>query len=456
MTNVRLPLRALVPFAAGSIGMGIWVTVPGIFLLYFLTDVLAVPPLVAGTMLLLANVVDVLLHPWVGRLSDADRAAGGNRLRLMFAGCTVVLAFVAMFAVPSGLRGTPAVAWVAVAFVAGNLLYSGYQVSYLATPADLGIGYHERTRLMGYRNVVITVGVLLAGVVAPLLTGNDPGVGDYTRMALLLGVGMLVGMLAGITGVARLNRAAPGAPAEPGHRRGLLVALRDRHFRVLTASYLTVAITMNLVLAAMPYFAKYEMGRADFTSALVAAFMAPAVLATPLWVLVARRFGKQRSLLAAQTAFVAGSLVLALGAAAGLWLVIGAVAVLGVAFAAMQLMPLSMVPDVIAAAGPGGAASAGSYTGVWTTAEAAGGAVGPYLFSACLAVGGFVASGAGEEVTQSPDALVAVRYGFTLVPAVLMTVAIGLQRRYTLDQAAQADGDRAVSPSGDDTTGAAA
>jgi Na+/melibiose symporter-like transporter len=424
--------------------MGIWVTVPGIFLLYFLTNVLAVPPHAAGVALLVPNVADIVLHPWVGRLSDASLADSGHRRQLMLAGCVVVLAFVAMFAVPSGLTGTTAAIWVAVALVAGNLLYSCYQVSYLATPADLGIGYHERTRLMGYRNVVITVSVLLAGVAGPLVAGDEPGVGDYTRMALLLGAAMLAAMLAGITGVARLNRAAPGTPAEPGHRGRLQVALRDRQFRVLTASYLTVAITMNLVLAAMPYFAEYELGRSAFTTVLIAAFMAPAVLATPLWVLVARRFGKQRSLLAAQAAFVAGSLVLALGAAAGLALLIAAVAVLGVAFAAMQLMPLSMVPDVIAAAGPAGTASAGSYTGVWTAAEATGGALGPYVYSACLAAGGFVASTAGEHTTQSPGALAAIRYGFTLVPAVLMTIAIALQRRYTLDERAHTAAPRAV------------
>ncbi|MFD4603285.1 MFS transporter [Streptomyces sp. NPDC058464] len=443
MTNVRLPLRALVPFAAGSVGMGIWVTVPGIFLLYFLTDVLAVPPQVAGLALLLPNVANIVLHPWVGRISDAGLARGGHRRQLMSAGCVVVLAFVAMFAVPSDLHGTTAAIWVSAALVAGNLLYSLYQVSYLATPADLGIGYHERTRLMGYRNVVITVSVLLAGVAAPVVAGDDPGVGDYTRMTLLLGAVMLAAMLAGITGVARLNRAAPGTPAGPGHRGGLLVALRDRQFRALTASYLTVAITMHLVLAAMPYFAEYELGRSSLTTVLIAAFMAPAVLTTPLWVLVARRLGKQRSLLVAQAAFVAGSLVLALGAAAGLPLLIAAVAVLGVAFAAMQLMPLSMVPDVIAA-GPAGTASAGSYTGVWTAAEATGGALGPYVYSACLGVGGFVASTAGEHTAQSPGALAAVRYGFTLVPAVLMTIAIVLQRRYTLDEHAHTAAPRAV------------
>lgn len=436
MTSTRLPLRAIIPFTGGSIGMGIWVSVPGILLLYFLTDVLGVPPAAAGLALLLPNIADVVLHPWVGRLSDSDRAATGHRRRLMLAGCAVVLTFAALFAVPGGLRGTPAAIWVAVALIAGNLLYSFYQVPYLATPADLGIGYHERTRLMGFRNTVITIGVLLSGVVAPLLTGDSPDAGDYGRMALILGTVMLLGMLAGIAGVGRLNRAAPPAPAAPEHRGTLLAALRNPHFRVLTASYLTMAVTMNLVLAALPYFAKYELGRPELTSALVAVFMGPAVLATPLWVVVARRLGKQRCLLGAQAGFVAGSLVLALGAPAGLPVLIGAMTVLGISFAAMQLMPLSMVPDVIAASGPGATARAGGYTGLWTAAEATGGALGPYVYSAVLAVGGFAATSAGDQVTQSPGALDAVRYGFTLVPAALMTAAVLLQRHYTLDHTA--------------------
>ncbi|MDG6103087.1 MFS transporter [Dactylosporangium aurantiacum] len=434
MSDVRLPLRGLIPFATGSVGMGVWVTVPGLLLLYFLTDVLAVPPLLAGFVLLAPKILDVVLHPWVGRLSDADLAARGHRRRLMLAGCALAVAFAALFAVPGGLRGAPAGLWVAIAFIAGNLLFAAYQVPYLATPADLSIGYHERTRLMGYRMVVLTVGILLSGVAAPLLAGqDDPTVAGYTRMGLLLGAAMLAAMLVGVTGVGRLTAAAPLAAAARTTRHGLLSSLRDPQFRTLTAAYLAMSTTTHLVLAAVPYFAEYELGRPRLTTVLVAAFVAPAILATPVWVVVARRIGKQRGLLLAQAAFVAGSLVLALGAAAGLPLIVGAVAVLGVAFAAMQLLPFSMVPDVIAASGPDGTTRAGGYTGVWTATEATGGALGPYVYAACLAAGGFVASGAGEHATQSPAALAAVRYGFALVPAVLMTVAVVLQRRYTLD-----------------------
>ncbi|MCI4066671.1 hypothetical protein MRQ36_30565 [Micromonospora sp. R77] len=53
--------------------------------------------------------------------------------------------------------------------------------------------------------------------------------------------------------------------------------------------------------------------------------------------------------------------------------------------------------------------------------------------------GGFVASSAGQTVTQSPAALAAIRYGFGLLPAVVMVAAVLVQRRYTLDGTARAD-----------------
>ncbi|MEK8105231.1 MFS transporter [Micromonospora sp. M12] len=84
--------------------------------------------------------------------------------------------------------------------------------------------------------------------------------------------------------------------------------------------------------------------------------------------------------------------MLAIGRPAGLPVLVAAVAVLGVAFAGMQLLPFSMLPDVIRAATDTDETPAGTYTGVWTATEATGAALGPYAYALCLAVGGFVAS----------------------------------------------------------------
>ncbi|SCE88558.1 MFS transporter [Micromonospora saelicesensis] len=439
-TDATLPRGPLAGFAAGSLGMGVWVTVPGLLLLYFLTDVLAVGPWLAGLALLLPKIADVLLHPWVGHRADVEQTRRGNRRRLLLLGCALPVAFAALFAVPGGLTGAPAAAWVAVFFIAGNLLFAAYQVPYLSTPADLRIGYHERTRLMAFRMVVLTLGILVSGLLAPLLTGGDAATrGGYQRMGVVLAVGMLVAMLVGVAGIARLRGSAPASTAS-GHGgwRALRTALRDRQFRWLVAAYLAMSTTTHLVLAGVPYYAEYELRAPGLTTVLVAAFVAPALLVTPAWLVVARRVGKQRALLGAQGAFAIGSLVLAVGRPAGLPVLVAAVAVLGFAFAGMQLLPFSMLPDVIRAASNSGSTGAGTYTGVWTATEATGAALGPYAYALCLTVGGFVASTAGESPVQPDAALTAVRYGFGLLPAVAMLAALLLQRRYTLDATARA------------------
>ncbi|MCX4851645.1 hypothetical protein [Streptomyces sp. NBC_00893] len=70
----------------------------------------------------------------------------------------------------------------------------------------------------------------------------------------------------------------------------------------------------------------------------------------------------------------------------------------GVPFAGLRLFAFSMVPDAIASAG---SPKAGAYTGVWTATEATGTAVEPYVYSAVLAVSGFVSSTAGAPAAQS-------------------------------------------------------
>ncbi len=166
---------------------------------------------------------------------------------------------------------------------------------------------------------------------------------------------------------------------------------------------------------------------------LLAAFVAPGLLATPAWVALARRVGKQPLLLGAQATFAVTALALAIGQPLGLPGLVAVVAVLGTAFAAMQVLPFSMLPDVIRAGGPDGTTRAGTYTGVWTATEATGAALGPYLYAGCLGLAGFLASEAGQAVIQPDSALTMVRVAFGVVPAVLMGLALVSQLGYRLD-----------------------
>ncbi|GAA3518555.1 MFS transporter [Nocardioides daeguensis] len=433
--STRAGRGPLVQYATGSLGMGAWVTVPGLLLLYFLTNTLGVSPLVAGLALLLPKIIDAVIHPLFGTLSDRQARGQGHRRGMMRWGLLLGVAMIAMFTVPGGLHGTPAAVWVAAWYVAGNVLFAAFQVPYLTTPSDLRVGYHERTRVFMVRMVLLTVGLLVAGVLAPALVSDEQR-GSYSRMALVFAVLMAATALVALRGVRRLN-ATCGFREPAVHSQSavadLRLALGDRHFRTLVLSYLFTGATTHLVLAAVPFYAEHVLGRSGLTAVLMGAFLGPALVASPLWLRVSGRIGKQRGLLLAQLLFVLGALMLVVGDYVPVAFTVAVVVLLGTAFAGLQLLAFAMVPDAVAAAERRGQSRAGAYTGVWTATEAVGTAVGPYVYSAVLAVGGFASAVDGESVPQTAGAVHAILIGFTAVPAVLMSVAWLIQRRCGLD-----------------------
>jgi len=439
-TTHRPTAGQLTAYASGSVGMGVWVTVPGLLLLYFLTDVLGVAAFVAGLALLLPKVVDVVAHPLLGSLSDRQARRLGHRRRLMLGGLLLGAAMVAMFTVPPSLEGTPAALWVAGWFIVGNLLFACFQVPYLTTPSDLKVGYHERTRIFMFRMLFLTLGLLGAGVAAPALVAQGDR-GDYTTMAAVLAVVMVVSAVVALLGVRRLTeRNGFRVPVVHAHHTpwgDLKIAWADRDFRALVLSYLFTGTTTHLFLAALPYYTAYVFDDSGLTALFMGLFLAPAVLAGPVWQVVSRRIGKQRGLLLAQSVFVVGSLALLLGASAGVAVTAVVVAALGVAFAGLQLFAFSMVPDAVAVAERSGVSKAGAYTGVWTATEATGTAIGPYVYAMVLGLGGFISSTADTTVDQPGSAMTALLLGFTVLPAALMLVAIWFQRRCRLDDAAR-------------------
>jgi len=425
-------------YAAGSIGMGMWVTVPGLLLLYFLTQTLGVPAFLAGLTLLLPKVIDVVVHPLLGTLSDRQARRRRHRRGMLRGGLLLAVAWIAMFSIPAGVSGTSAALWVGCFYIAGNLLFACFQVPYLTTPSDLRIGYHERTRVFAFRMFFLTLGLLGAGVAAPALVASG-GHRAYARMALLLAGVLVVSQLVALAGVRRLTDTCGfQVPDERAHSAldDVLTAWRDRDFRALLLSYLFTGTTTHLFLAALPFYTQYVLHDRGLTAVVMGGFLVPATVSGPGWLWVSRRIGKQRGLLLSQGVFVAGSLALLPGERLGVAVIVAVVVAMGAAFTGLQLFAFSMLPDAVASAETRGSARAGAYTGVWTATEATGTAIGPYVYSAVLAVGGFVSTTEGHTVAQSHSALVALLLGFTVVPALLMTVAVAFQRRCTLDHVA--------------------
>lgn len=431
--------RTTATYAIGSLGTGGFATLPGLVLVYYLTDTLGVAPLAAGVLVTAAKVWDVVIDPVIGGQSDRDLARTGSRRRFMTLGSLLLpLAFALTFAVPSGLGPFWSGLWVLVAFVLAATAFSLFQVPYIALPAELSSGYDARTRLLSARVVVLTVAILLFGAGGPAL--RRLGDGDEHRGYLIMGV-----VAAVVLGVALLtaSRSAPvGRPALTApralslgdhYRAGLAALRRSPAFRALLGTFVLQGLATGMMLAGAQYVATWVLGDEAAVDLLFVALIAPAVVCAPLWSRVSRRLGKERAFVLATVIYGLAALSLvALSWAPGRWLYLP-VALAGAAYAGLQTLPLAMLPDVVSVdattAGPG---QAGTFGGIWTAGETAGMALGTALLTVVLAATGYQASLGSAEAVQAAAAVTGIVLAFSVAPAVILALSLVTLARYPL------------------------
>lgn len=454
---MRLSRGTVARYAVGSVGTGGFGTLPGLVLVYYLTDTLGVAALVAGVVVTLAKVWDVVIDPVIGAASDHDRRRHGSRRRLMAAGGLLLpVFFVLTFAAPASWGPGAAAAWVLLAFVCAATAFSLFQVPYIALPAELTDDYDERTRLLTARVVVLTVAILAFGGGAPALrtVASDERVGYLVMAAvagLVLGVSLLLATGAG-HGARRRHApsrvspaaasAAPSAPVPPSalrrsiaasYREGLTALRTSMPFRTLLTTFVLQALATGTMLAGAQYVARWVLGDEAAVTFLFVALVGPAVVFAPVWGAVARRIGKERAFRIASSLFALAALaLLGLAWAPGTW-VYAVVAVAGAAYAGLQSLPLAMLPDTVAhdarTRGPG---RAGTFSGVWTAGETTGFALGTTVLAATLTLTGYVESRADVVAAQPDSAVLGIVLAFSVLPAVLVAVSLVALRRYPL------------------------
>ncbi|MFI6518665.1 MFS transporter [Spirillospora sp. NPDC050679] len=419
----------LLGYGVGSVGTGVFAAVPGLLLLYYLTDVLGVSAALAGAVLVLPKAWDVVLNPIVGAASDREAVRTGRRTRLLLVGAlTLPIGFAATFLVPSP---DLAVAWTGAAFLLAATAFACFQVPYVALPAEISDVPEQRGRAMAWRIVCLTLGILLAGGLAPVLVdAAGGGRGGYALMAAVIGVLMLAALLASALGT-RWIASRPG-PRPLGLAAALRTARGNRPFFALLGAFTAQALATAIMLAGAPYAATYRLADYGLTSVAFVCMVGPSLVAVPVWERLARRHGHVPCYLAAVLLFAA--------AAAALYPAVGAgavapslalIGVIGVCYAAVQLLPLSLLPETVRAdAGRTGHAQSGAFTGLWTAAETGALALGPGVFALILAATSFRSADFDHPARQPDSALAGLTAGFTLVPALIMLLSVPLLLAY--------------------------
>ncbi len=385
-----------------------------------------------GIAVLLTRVWDAVTDPLIGYLSDRTVSPAGRRKPWLKRSLVpLCLSFVLLFAAP--LIPAPLhLFWFTGISVLFFLCWTMYAIPYEALGQELVSDYDQRTVLFSFRDGAVVTGTLIAALV-PLFTESYFSELDTTTR--WLGISSFYSLLLILFTVICL-RALPNGIQRPvqisnfSPRRSFRTTCGNPHFRKLVIAYTISSFGAALPATLFLFYVDSVLQSAN-GPAFLALYFLIGILALPLWTKLSFYTSKKSCWLAAMLLNTTGFLgVFFLSAGQEFeYAILISISALG--YGASLALPSSMQADVIDSEElETGFRREGEFLGVWSLAKKTSAALGAGAALWVLGASGFEP----QLSVQGPDALLALRALYCLVPCVCSFGAMVVISRYSLSR----------------------
>jgi GPH family glycoside/pentoside/hexuronide:cation symporter len=345
-------------YAAGSLGVALSYQAFGAYIQFFYIDILGVKAALVGTGWAVYGVWNAVNDPLAGYWSDNTKTRWGRRIPWIAGACIPVGLFFYLLWVPPAplIEGgeTPLFVYFMAVVLAFDLLWTIAVMNWTSLFPEMISDEKERASVSGWREFFSIFGVLIGVALPPVLVGADwSGRGG---MALLLAAITTATFLLSLLG----SRENPAIQKEkqPPFVPALRSTFASRSFRWFLAANLFKEYIFSLMLASIPFWAKYvlkiqgpvnafgaELSAELQNSILLGLTFIMALPGLPLWTAAAKRWGGRRAWQAAQITFALSMFFLF--AAGDFFQGVAATALTGLSLGGLLVFPNLLVADIV-------------------------------------------------------------------------------------------------------------
>lgn len=427
----KLSLGVKLSYGLGDFYGGASAAIIGLFFLFFLTNVVGISPVIAGSIVLFGRAVDAVTDPLMGSISDHTRSKWGRRVAWFFFGILPVgLSYVLMWVVP------PVDRWLQVvhyffAYAFFSCAFTMVMVPYGALPQDLTTDANERTVLVSFRMAFSVLGGLLSAVVPDLMIKHAA---DLKTGYLIMGLAFAV-LFSVIWLVMFLSLRGKVTAEQPATTASLKESVKycvgNKTFLLLCAIYLLAFIPNDIMSSNFKYFINDVLFMGDKFALAMGALMICAVVSLPLYVLACRKWGKRKTFIYGSVFRILALLLLfLLGPDSTVFRLVAIAVVIGLGTGVAYAIPWSMLPDVTDLdEAYTGFRQEGTYAGMMTFIRKLSSGVAIFLVGLLLQVSGYTA-GLAEQSSVAKTAIVGI---LTVVPILFVLLGIFAAVRYPID-----------------------
>ncbi len=453
----RLSLKLCLGFSIGTVGVSIMLNAVTAYFPAFMSTVLGQSPEIAGYLLMVSKLFDAVIDVAVGAMSDRTRSRWGRRKPyLLVGGLLSAISFLMIFN-PLTTSEHALVPYMIAALLVYSLAYSLFNVPYMAMPAELTNGFHERTRLLSIRTVFVSIGQLLsmAGTAALIKSGGG-GEHGYALMGLVMALIIGGAMTATALAVPVLHGDAPreGHHLPSGSQLRAIMANRP-YMRLLGAKIFQFLAFASIASTTVLYL--LNVLGVGYSGQIVLAVTQNVVtaLSMPLWVRLGQRLGKRNT-------YFFGVILFCLGALS--WLmadrdittfgIVWRGIISGTGSGGVILMSVSMLGDTLAydrfITGEG---REGLLSSTIAVIEKTSFALGVAVLGWFLHHFGYIPTFGGKIVQQPASAVLALKLGYAVLPAAIYVINALFLWGYDLDEAKLTAAEKAALGNADNQIG---
>jgi GPH family glycoside/pentoside/hexuronide:cation symporter len=424
-------------WGTGSLGTITMISSISQLYLFFLVGVVQMSPVLAGFLIFISKMVDMVTDPLMGWISDRTNTRWGRRRPYMFvAAFACPLSLILLFSAPSLSGSIPMDVYVLSGLMFYAIVLTAYNVPYLAMPAEMTDDYNERSSIMSFRAVFLVGGGFVGSALAGLLIKKFGGGADaYQILSLCFGVVVFLSMMTAVVGTRRARFTRFVKPTIPTSSQFKLFFL-NKPFLLLAAAKAFQFLQLAAGGATTLFFFIAVMEKDEgLLFPFGASVIVGSLLSLRLWLPIIKRFGKRETLIAALLAQAGLYLTWLLATPSEpMGVFIARAFLLGTMGGAVLICSQSMIVDTIEYDRKlSGINREGLYSSVFSFVEKSMYATGPLLIGVLLSAFGYDAS-IPRGQPQPDSALSAIIVGQAWVPAACSLFMVAVLLFYRLSE----------------------
>lgn len=288
-TGERLPLWREICYGGGNFTASMFGTIIGTWLSFFYVDTLGFNAKAIGVAMIIYSIWNAINDPIMGYVSDHTRTKMGRRLPyVLFGAIPLGASFIFIFAPPTQSLTTPTaqILYYTLSLCVYDFFFTTVLLNWEAVVPDMYPKAKDRSRIIGIAQICDVLG----GVVASLAIQPVFEKYGWSAMAIIFGVLGGIVMLLTVFGIHENPKHSKPEPLK--FIESFKQTFKSRSFVVCVFSVFFVETARLLLLAAVPYYAKYAFPDVDMAAMVISSVVfVSALVFTPIAIYISNRKG---------------------------------------------------------------------------------------------------------------------------------------------------------------------